>query len=270
MKTQKTPTTPDFDDLLDCAQTAARQAGLHALRQAHRRGEIVRAFAHDIKLKLDLECQRIAEKAIRRRFPQHAILGEENEKAPPKADMLWIIDPIDGTVNYFHGLPLWCCSVAVQQQGQTLAGAVFAPVLNACYAARRGRPATLNAKPIRVSQTRHLQDAVVSTGIDKHLRNFGRSLERFRILSRRTQKVRIMGSAALDICHVAAGQADAFYEAGIYLWDIAAGSLIVEQAGGRAEILAAASDRRLTFLAANRHLYRPLKNLARGMLAGKT
>ena len=120
-----------------------------------RRRAALRTLKHDIKLELDVECQRIAEDTIRRRFPAHAILGEEDaaaSKTPPPPSMFqWIIDPIDGTVNFSHGLPWWCCSIAVRHGGQVLAGAVYAPQIGELYTATDESPARLNGSPLRVS-----------------------------------------------------------------------------------------------------------------------
>jgi len=257
----KSPVPPSFDRLLACAEAAARAGGAHALKHNHRRRVIAQTFAHDVKLKLDRECQDVAERVIRKCFPRAVILGEENTVPPAAAEVRWIIDPIDGTVNYFHGLPLWCCSVAVQVRGRTAAGAVYAPMLEECYTAHREGRATCNGKPLAVSATRRLQDAVVLTGLDKRNHRLNRSFALFKKLARHTQKLRIMGSAALDICQVAAGRADAFFESGIYLWDVAAAGLVVDRAGGRAEIMATAPRNQLRFMASNGLLHAPLRRL---------
>ena len=255
------PTLPSLDRLLACAEAAARAGGRHALMHTHRRRIIAETFAHDVKLKLDQECQDVAERTIRKHFPRAVILGEETPMAPVATDVLWIIDPIDGTVNYFHGLPLWCCSVAVQVRGCTAAGAVYAPMLRECYTAHRERSSTCNGKPLAVSDTRRLKNAVMLTGLNKRNYLLNHSIALFQNLSRKTQKLRIMGSAALDICQVAAGRADAFFESGIYLWDVAAAALIVEQAGGRAEIITSGRHYKLQILASNGHLHTPLRRL---------
>lgn len=257
----KCPALPSLDRLLACAEASARAGGSHAFKHAHRRRIIAETFAHDIKLKLDRECQDVAERTIRKYFPHAAILGEETNTAPAAADMLWIIDPIDGTINYFHGLPLWCCSVAVQVRGRISAGAVYAPMLDECYTAHRERRATCNGKPLAVSTTRRLMDAVILTGLDKRNDLLSNSIALFQRLSLKTQKLRIMGSAALDICQVAAGRADAFFESGIYIWDAAAAALIVDQAGGRTEIMATGPHYQLRIIASNGRLHTPLRRL---------
>lgn len=251
----------DPDDLLTCAETAARKAGAHALHQSRRRNEVIQLSAHDVKLKLDQECQAVAEHIIRARFPQHRILGEESGGKQLDTGIVWVIDPIDGTVNYFHGLPLWCCSVAIRSDGKTVAGAVYAPVLDECYTARIGKPARCNGKRMAVSATRRIEQAIVATGLNKQGQDSSDSMAFFRRLSTKIQRLRIMGSAALDICHVACGKADGYFESGIYLWDIAAGSLIVEQAGGRSEILDRGNGHRISFMATNGHLHDSLKEL---------
>jgi myo-inositol-1(or 4)-monophosphatase len=256
---------PDERALLDCAEAAARAAGAHALAHSGRRGQVVRAFAHDVKLRLDRECQDRVEAIIRRRFPNHAILGEESETpAGPdtQSETVWVVDPIDGTVNFFHGLPWWCCSVAVQHNGRTLAGAVVAPALGECFTARAHGPACRNGRPIRVSTTARPADALVLTGVDKRRSRAGDSFRMFAALAAATQKARVLGAAALDLCRVACGEADAYYEGGIYLWDVAAGGLIVERAGGRAEILPGApGPDRLRFLATNGRLHAAFRRL---------
>lgn len=253
--------TPNPDDLLECAEAAARAGGMHALRHRERRNEIAARFAHDIKLQLDRESQDAAESVIRRRFPNSALLGEETPSARGQNALRWIIDPIDGTVNYFHGLPLWCCSVAAEWQGRIVAGAVYAPVGDQCYTAHIRSHAACNGRPIRVSSTKRLREAVVLTGLNKRNGLLTDSIAVFKALAFKTRKLRIMGSAALDLCHVASGQAEAFFESGIYYWDIAAAGLIVERAGGISEILAQKRGYCLCFLAGNRNLHKSIKRI---------
>jgi myo-inositol-1(or 4)-monophosphatase len=256
--------------LLDVATAAARAAGRHALRHYARRTEAVRGFAHDVKLKLDVECQAVAEEAIRSRFPDHAILGEESATpaAPDRAvPYLWIIDPIDGTVNFTHGLPYWCCSVAVRRGRQTIAGAVFAPQCDELYTAAAGLPALCNGSVLRVSSVRKLGEAVVMTGLDQKVNPKMKRLALFRAIADRSQKARVMGAAALDLCRVAAGQADGYFEASIFTWDVAAAGLIIENAGGRTEVLGEPEPHRLLFMATNGHIHKELRTLIRGHLS---
>ncbi len=218
--------------LLDIAICAAQAAGNHAMANKARRTESNETFAHDVKLVLDVECQRIAEEMIASEFPDHGILGEEDIRRSAAGEYEWIIDPIDGTMNYTHGFPYWCVSVAVRRNERVLAGCVFAPEFEDYYTAHIEEPAKLNGEPIQVSKTQDLQDAMIFTGISKHMKTAHEPhFDMFNMLALNTQKVRINGSAALDLCHVAAGNGDGFFETSIYLWDHAAAGLIAEQAG---------------------------------------
>jgi myo-inositol-1(or 4)-monophosphatase len=262
--------SPSPDILLEGAVAAARAAGQHALSNFSRRQEAVARFAHDVKLKLDEECQQIVQAELTARFPGHAIMGEEDATVGGRAGsgVEWVVDPIDGTVNFSHGLPFWCCSVAALQDGKTLAGAVYAPALEVCYTARLGGGAACNGEPIRVSPVAEMVQAMVLTGLDK---NPGRDLPPlalFQATSQHVQKARILGSAALDLCRVAQGQADAYFETGIYIWDIAAARLVVTEAGGREEILERLDHGRLRFLASNGRIHDAYKSLLLQTLRG--
>jgi len=218
--------------LLDTAICAARAAGTHAMSHKDRRTESTATFSHDVKLVLDMECQKIAEEVIGHAFPTHNILGEEDTRQHSESTYEWVIDPIDGTMNYTINFPYWCSSVAVRRNGRVLAGCVYAPEFEDVYTAHIEEPAQRNGLPIHVSKTEQLQDATVFTGLSKHMRSANEPhMEMFQCLALSTKKVRINGSAALDLCHVAAGSGDGYFETGIYLWDYAAAGLIAEQAG---------------------------------------
>ena len=223
--------------LLDTAICAAEAAGRHALDNKARRTETTEVFAHDVKLVLDVECQKIAEEVILSEFPEQGILGEENIREAPRSHYEWVIDPIDGTMNYTRGFPYWCVSIAVRQNGQVLAGCVFAPESNEYYTAHIKEAAKCNGELIHVSDTAYMGEATVFTGISKHMESQQEPhFNTFRMLALNTRKVRINGSAALDICHVAAGHADGYFESHLYLWDHAAAGLIAEQAGAEVSI----------------------------------
>lgn len=218
--------------LLDVAICAAEAAGKHAQYNKDRRNEVTDTFSHDVKLVLDMECQKIAEEVIASEFPTHNILGEEDVRQLSSDAYEWIIDPIDGTMNYSHGLPYWCCSVAVRHNQKILAGCVFAPDLGDYYTAHIEEPAKCSGEVISVSRTAHLQNALICTGLSKDLETSHEPhFDMFRMLALNTKKVRINGAAALDLCYVASGICDGFFETGIYLWDYAAAGLIAEQAG---------------------------------------
>jgi myo-inositol-1(or 4)-monophosphatase len=218
--------------LLDTAICAAEAAGRHALTNKHRRSETSERFKHDVKLVMDLECQRIAEEVLASEFPDHGILGEEDAQPNRATDYEWIIDPIDGTMNYTHDFPYWCCSVAVRHRDRIVAGCVYAPEFDTYYTAHIEEPAKCNGELIRVSDTKTLDQALIFSGLSKQMETAGNAhFEMFRQLALNTQKVRITGAAALDLCHVAAGSCDGFMESTLYLWDYAAAGLIAQQAG---------------------------------------
>jgi myo-inositol-1(or 4)-monophosphatase len=246
------------------AVAAAQAAAGHAAGNRHRRGEVLARGRHDVKLNLDVEAQEAAVRTIHAHFPRHSILGEERTAEPHCATdspYEWVIDPIDGTVNFSHGLPQWCSSVAVRCGGRTLAGAVWAPDVNELYTAAEDTPAYLNGTPIHVSEVERLDRSMVFTGLDKEIDPTLHPFALFERIALGTQKARVMGAAALDICHVAAGQGDGYFEAGIYIWDIAAASLVVERAGGRSEVLRELPGNRMFFLATNGRIHRALTDL---------
>ena len=256
--------TSNPPELLDCAVAAAKAAGDHALRNTSRRTEILKNLRHDIKLQLDIECQAKALGAIHERFPQHRLLGEEGEAMAPSAadsEFEWVVDPIDGTVNFFHGIPFWCCSVAVRCDTEVLAGAVYAPAMGELFTATHETASLLNGNTIQVSATPALSDSVVYTGTNRYARGEHPPYVVFQRIGDAAQRARIMGAAALDICYVACGRGDGYFESGIFIWDVAAAGLIVRQAGGQAEILGHSEESRLRFLATNGHVHDELKAL---------
>ncbi|MBL7077876.1 MAG: hypothetical protein ISS31_10430 [Kiritimatiellae bacterium] len=269
-----------IDKLLSCATAAARKAGDHALANLDRRRDADAITHHDVKLKLDVECQAIAESVVREIFPDHTILGEEDDHssvAPPanedgvlwpmEADeILWVIDPIDGTVNFSHGMPRWCCSIGILKGGRPVAGVVYAPASGELYAATCDSAATCNGKAIHVSDTTALEQSIVMTGVDRHKDGSVPPLSVFNAIANTAQRPRIMGVAALDMCSVAAGQADGYMETGIFLWDVAAAALIVQQAGGQVEILKREPGFRLQCQATNGPIHEELKGVVMGAL----
>lgn len=266
---------PSHAELLETAVAAATVGGRHALDNRNRRNEVVKAYDHDIKLVLDVECQRTIESFIMKRFPSHTFLGEEDDTEvngqristgratdaePDDNTFQWVVDPIDGTVNFSHGLPVWCCSVAVRRGQAILAGAVYAPMLNALYTATIDGPATCNGEIIHVSNRQTLSEAIVMTGMDRNLTPGIPPLACFERIAGACQKARIAGSAAVDLCWVAQGGADGYFEGSIYLWDIAAAGLIVRRAGGTAEILTRKREpNQMSFVASNGHIHDALK-----------
>jgi myo-inositol-1(or 4)-monophosphatase len=221
---------------LACAVAAARRAG--ALMRRNRRAvkTIHSQSAHDIKLELDVRCQKLIEKSLFSQFPEAALMGEEGLAGPADSDWRWVVDPIDGTVNFTYGIPHACVSIALQQRVagkfSTIVGVVYDPFCDELWTAMRGKPARLNGRPIHVSGRRELRECVVAIGFAKDEDSLRLNLPVFNDLVRRVLKIRMMGAAALALTYVASGRFDAYIESGIYLWDIAAGGLILECAGG--------------------------------------
>ncbi len=256
---------PDIQSksLLECAVETAKTAGNHALQNRARRTEVVAKFDHDVKLQLDLECQQKAEETIKTHFPSHSFLGEEKAKdnEGTQQGYQWIVDPIDGTVNFSHGLPFWCCSVAVRKDEQVIAGAIFAPMLNELYTATIDGPAQCNGDTLSVSDTPTLKSSLVHTGTDKKFEGNPAPLSIFKSIALSVQRTRITGFAAYDICQVAAGRADGYFEGEIYIWDIAAAGLMVNRAGGKTEALAEPDKNwKMSFLATNGIIHDQLKS----------
>ena len=191
----------------------------------------------DLVTEVDLECERMCRAVIAERFPGHDVLAEELDAgaAEPQASRYrWIFDPLDGTTNYAHGLPIFCASLGLQIDGRLEVGAVFDPSRRELFTAERGEGAYLNGGALSVSGASALIDAALVTGFPYDLQSREADLvEIFGAFLGRAQAVRRLGSAAIDLCYVAAGRFEGFWEQHLKPWDVAAGALIVEEAGGR-------------------------------------
>jgi myo-inositol-1(or 4)-monophosphatase len=229
--------TSDQKRALACAVKAARATG-KLMRQNLRGAKRVNSTTqHDIKLELDVRSQKLIAGILAAAFPRVALLGEEGIAGDQRAAERWVVDPIDGTVNFAYGIPHACVSIALQTRSkaekyETVAGVVYDPFCDELWTAIRGEPARMNGKIIRVSRREQLREAIVAIGFAKTRASMEESLPYFNRLVRRVRKVRMMGAAALAMTYVATGRFDAYVERGIRLWDIAAGGLIVECAGG--------------------------------------
>ena len=218
---------------LEAALEAARRAG-EVLREgfgAHHRvrykGEV------DIVTEIDERAEEVIREALLGAYPSYSMLAEEGGETAGEGDARWIVDPLDGTTNYAHGLPLFAVSIALEKAGEVVAGVVHDPMRQETFVAERGRGARLNDESIGVSETDDLVRALVVTGFPYDREEVPAAIDLFGRLSMRTQSMRRLGSAALDLCYVAAGRLDAYYERGGYAWDVAAGSLLIEEAGGK-------------------------------------
>ncbi len=228
--------------MLDTAIEAADAAGKLLRRNFGGELQVTETSLRDIKLELDLQAQQAITRVILAEYPDHCILGEEQTSGDPAADVRWVIDPLDGTVNYFYNIPHYAVSIAAQQRRadaagedpwETVAAVVFDPEVEELFTATHDQPAQLNGRPVRVSDRAVLGEAVVSIGFFKSEKTVQQSLQVFEQVIGKVRKMRLQGAAALDAVYVASGRYDAYIEHGVKLWDIAAGQLMIEQAGGR-------------------------------------
>jgi myo-inositol-1(or 4)-monophosphatase len=217
---------------LDTAITAARAAG--ALLREHYESDLTvdEMLAHDIKLQLDVRSQDLITRILLEQHPGHAILGEEGVAGEATSSFQWIVDPIDGTVNYFFGIPHFCVSIALREGSEITHGVIYDPMLDELFAVGPGAGPTRNGKPIRVSQRGAWAEAVITIGFSKTNEAIDSGLERYRRVAHRVRKTRMMGSAALGMAYIACGRLDAYFEESVSLWDIAAGELLIQRAGG--------------------------------------
>ena len=246
--------------LLHAAQDAAAAAGSRVRRELrerrtdpyHRVGH--RALEHDVKLPLDVDCEREILRVVLGRFPRHAVLSEEAGFQPGSEPLLWVVDPLDGTVNFHHGIPFFCSSVACygirtpagdaashllpdgRALGAPLVGAVYDPLREEMFVGAAGRGASVNGAQLRTPRAGRLDEVVVAVSMGAREESISLVSRTLPSLVRAARKVRSFGSTALDLVQVAAGRVGAFVQAGTNLWDIAAAVLIVQSAGARAEV----------------------------------
>lgn len=231
----------DLAGCLAIAEGASRAAGILLKNAFGGSLEVDEKKTYDIKLALDRETQAFLEGRILAAYPDHVILGEEGNTGNQDAPWQWVIDPIDGTVNFFYGIPHFCISIALRHHGRTVLGLIHDPMLDETWTVLDGGPPTLNGRPIHVSQRDTLGEAIVTVGFSKSKASLDHGFERYRELAYKVRKTRMMGSAALAMAYIASGRLDAYIEEQISLWDIAAGHLLVEAAGGKV-ILRASDD----------------------------
>ena len=234
--------TPDYSAYMEAARAAAQLAGAFLREQFHTVKQVDEALLHDIKLRLDKEAQALIANRLLAAFPQSSILGEEGNEGNSAAEYLWIVDPIDGTVNYFYGIPIFCVSIALQHCGKLVLGCVYDPMQQECFEAIAGQQPRLNGVPVSVSTRTEMREAVVFIGHGTHDGSGEAGIRRFAHLSRQVRKIRILGSAALTLCYIAAGRFDAYVEGRICLWDFAAARGILEAAGGMLEFEPTSAD----------------------------
>lgn len=217
----------------ETARRAAAAAG-QVIRQGSAAGfRVNRKGVTDLVTEVDLAAENAAIAVIRRDYPAHRIAAEESGRGEGDSEYLWWIDPIDGTTNFVHGYPFYSVSIALEYRGEMAAAVVYDPVRDEMFEALRSGGARLNGQEIRVSKVAGLADALLATGFPYERSERGRALEIAAGFLPRIQGLRRDGSAALDLAYVAAGRLDGFWERGLKPWDTAAGTLLVEEAGGR-------------------------------------
>ncbi len=221
-----------MSSLLNVAIEAAHAAGKLQRENFGSDLAVNEMLKHDIKLDLDVRCQELISDILLKAFPDHCIKGEEGDSGNTESDTQWIVDPIDGTVNFFYGIPHFCVSIAAKQHGEYVAGVIHDPIMNETWVMEKGGVPTLNGKAICVSNRAQLSDAVVTVGFSKSRAALEASFDRFKRISLEVRKTRMLGSAALALAYIACGRLDAYIEEQISEWDIAAGKLLLEAAGG--------------------------------------
>ncbi|HMF90906.1 MAG TPA: inositol monophosphatase family protein [Candidatus Angelobacter sp.] len=219
-------------DYLVSMQELAREAGSLLLSYFGRvsveyKGEV------DLVTQADRSSEKLIVERIRKQWPEHDLIGEEGSRRETGSDFRWYIDPLDGTTNFAHGYPVFCVSLALDHRGQRIAGVVYDPCREEMFTAAVGGGARLNGRAIHVSKTARLAESLIATGFPSHKRHKNPNIHFYHQLTLRSHGVRRAGSAALDLCYVACGRFDGFWEFNLNPWDTAAGVLIVGEAGGK-------------------------------------
>jgi myo-inositol-1(or 4)-monophosphatase len=236
------PNTPN-DSFLPVMSAIAREAGALLLQYFHQGLKIEYKGDADLVTAADRAAETLIRERISKQFPSHDVLGEEQGLNDQRGDYRWYVDPLDGTTNFAHGYPVFAVSMALEhqaleerssgQRGRRIAGVIYDPTRDELFTAEQGRGAHLNGKLIHVSKATRLEECLVATGFPSHKRHKNPNIYFYHQITLRTHGVRRAGSAALDLCNVACGRFDGFWEFNLNPWDTAAGVLIVEEAGGK-------------------------------------
>lgn len=225
---------PDPQFLATAVEAVVRAGELQMARFGSPELRIDKKGEIDLVTEVDLDVERMFRALVARRFPDHIVLAEEMGEIGAESRYRWVFDPLDGTTNYAHGIPIFCATLALEIDGVPSVGAVFDPTRNELFTAERGVGAWLNGRRLEVSDTAALSDAVLVTGFPYDLRErLDELLGLFGAFLTHARAVRRLGSAALDLCWCAAGRMDGFWEQGLKVWDTMAAALVVQEAGGR-------------------------------------
>jgi myo-inositol-1(or 4)-monophosphatase len=226
------------ENFVPAMSAIAREAGALLMQYFQKHIKIEYKGDADLVTAADRASEALIRERIQQQFPGHDVLGEEQGLNDQGSDYRWYVDPLDGTTNFAHGYPVFCVSMAVElraqgRQARRVAGVVYDPTRDELFSAELGKGAHLDGAPIQVSSTAHLKECLVATGFPSHKRHKNPNIHFYHQITLRTHGVRRAGSAALDLCNVACGRFDGFWEFNLNAWDTAAGALIVEEAGGK-------------------------------------
>jgi myo-inositol-1(or 4)-monophosphatase len=228
------PNNPDNSNFVPKAAEIAREAGALLMGYFRQRVAVEYKGEADLVTVADRASETLIRDRIRSQWPSHDILGEEGGLVDTGSDYRWYVDPLDGTTNFAHGFPVFCVSMGLEHKGKLIAGVVYDPTRDEMFTAEAGGGAFLNQQPIHVSKIAKLNESLIATGFPSHKRHKNPNIFFYHQITLRTHGVRRAGSAALDLCSVAAGRLEGFWEFNLNPWDTAAGVLIVEEAGGKA------------------------------------
>lgn len=250
-----------LENVIECA----REAGKIAMRYFRCENKISvenKLNDSDIVTIADKASEDFIKRYISENFPDHAILSEESGEKPGSTGYRWVVDPVDGTTNFYAGIPFWAVSIGVERDGVKEIGVVYVPALDELFYARRGRGAFLNGKPIHVGAENHLSRSVISTGfpVDKDV-NPDNNMNNLEVVLPKVRDIRRLGSAATDICYVAAGFLQGYWEMNLHEWDVNAATLILEEAGGCATRFR--EDRGISLVCGNTPIHDQLLSLLR-------
>jgi myo-inositol-1(or 4)-monophosphatase len=230
--------------MLSTVTDVAREAGQFLRAQFGQIQKVNQSEIHDIKLQIDVDTQRLIESKLMKAFPKSCLVGEEECTGDLTSEYRWVVDPLDGTVNYTYAIPHFCVSIGLQKRNpnaplasalegyESVLGVVYDPMRDELFTAEKGKGAFLNGKAIRVSSRKEMNESIFSIGFSKSEESLARGLSYYTFFTRKARKIRTMGSAALDLAYVASGRMEMYLEFKVSLWDIAAGILMVTEAGG--------------------------------------
>ena len=264
----------DKSEFLGAAFRAAMLAGEHILNNLGRlsKDDIDTKQASDFVTRVDKESEQIILNTIKRNFPEHHFLAEESVREDDAGEYRWIIDPLDGTTNFIHGYPFFSVSIALEFKSEVMLGLVYDPLRNETFSAEKGKGAFLNGRPVKVSSVSDLKNSLVSTGFPFRRRELiDPYLNLFKNIFHRVSDIRRAGSAALDLASLASGRCECFFEIGLSPWDIAAGSILIKEAGGIITDFGGGPDYLLTgnIVSGTPALHGEILKEVRGVFSGK-